>query len=84
MAVESWRKARHRSRAKGALTKAGKPRAKPATYNRKPPKGGIVPRLAAGSLLEPQPDLPPGPTWQCGSCRARVRLGEIHTCVVSL
>ncbi len=29
-------------------------------------------------LLPTQADLPPGPTWRCTACGARVRLGSPH------
>jgi hypothetical protein len=32
-------------------------------------------------LLDPQPDLPPGPTWRCSDCGARIRTGEPHAAV---
>lgn len=82
--IESWRKARRRDRSSGRLTKAGKPRAKPATLVRPDPKGGIVPHLVPGSqtLLEPQPDLPPGDTFRCPACAARIR-GPLHSCGVT-
>lgn len=84
MSIESWRKPRRRNRSRGFLTKAGKPRAQPAILVRPDPVGGIKPPLVDGTLLAPQPDLPPGPTWQCPSCRARLRLGCAHCCGVGV
>jgi hypothetical protein len=31
------------------------------------------------TLLDPQPDLPPGPTYECGVCGTRIRTGQSHS-----